>query len=242
MLGGGPVTSFSGLDVQQSLSIEWFSTYCQGVPVPDIISQITCLLDESGSMMGVRQETISAYNGFVAALRTEQNGKQAFISTYKFDASATNTGPRPVLRMFCLAAPVATVQEMTMADYLPTGGTPLYEAVIKAIGETDAAIKANGATRVTFLVQTDGHENQSGRDFTHAAVRGLIEARTAAGWQFIFLGADLTNAKEIGVHMGMMASNSMGYDKGQSARAFADLATGTAAYRQGGKAEIDPAD
>lgn len=61
---------------------------------------------------------------------------------------------------------------------------------------------------------TDGHENAS-REWTHAAVKALIEEQTRTyHWQFLYLGAD-QDAIEVGSSLGVAAGHSMTYSRGK---------------------------
>ena len=67
---------------------------------------------------------------------------------------------------------------------------------------------------------TDGHENAS-REWTHPAVKALIEQQTKTyGWQFLYLGAD-QDAIEVGSSIGVAAANSMTYSRGKVAAVMA---------------------
>lgn len=191
-----------------------------------IVSLIAGLIDESGSMTGVKLETIGGYNSFIESIRKEQEGKIAFVSTFLFDSDAN----RPIMRILRDSVPIVSVKPITDSEYNPSGMTPLYDAIGKAIESIDAAVKANSVTKVTFLIQTDGQENCS-REFTKDVIKKLIEARIKLGWQIVFLGADLSQAPEIGRGLGVMAANSMSYSKGATGQTFNMMSASTRSYR-----------
>lgn len=76
----------------------------------------------------------------------------------------------------------------TLADgaYRPRGATPLNDAVVATIRAIDA--RAARDDRVMLVVLTDGLENAS--ETPSRTVRDLIAEREAAGWEFIYLGAN----------------------------------------------------
>lgn len=189
------------------------------------IALIAGLIDESGSMADVRNETISGFNSFLAAVQAEQAGKEAYALGWTFD----HHPPAPVLRPFC-DGPLALAVPLSEATYTPRGFTPLYDAIGGAIARIDALVAEKSITKVTFMIQTDGAENMS-REYAHAAVRAAIEARQKLGWQIIFLGADLKDARSTGTGLGVMAANSMRYDKSSTGMTFNAMATATSAYR-----------
>ena len=92
--------------------------------------------------------------------------------------------------------PAGEVAPLTVADYQPNAGTPLYDAVGTAVGSTIGqaalyeALTGNKAG-VVFAVISDGHENASTR-FSATDVRRLLERQQEEGWtvQFLGLGID----------------------------------------------------
>lgn len=203
------------------------------IPTDEVptVSLIAGLIDESKSMDDAIAETIGGYNGFIAKIAEEQQGKRAYISTFFFD----HVGIGPIVRVIQHAVDSREYKPLKTSDYVPRGNTPLYDAIGDAIALLDKTALEKGVNRVTFVVQTDGKENAS-RRFNLAAVKLLIEQRQAAGWQIIFLGADLKDAPEIGVNLGILRSNSMTYAKGQSIETFDAMAVGTQSYRSSNSA------
>ena len=76
-------------------------------------------------------------------------------------------------------------------------------ALLDAVGKTIRRIDLIGHTRnkamgnkVLFVIITDGKENYS-EEYTYADVKKLIKDRQEnAGWEFIFLGANIDAAAE----------------------------------------------
>lgn len=160
---------------------------------------IVCVLDESGSMSGSQEQVISSFNAIIAKHR-ETFGNEAYVSLYKFGRAGVTT--------VMLKQHIAEVKEMTAADYVPAGGTPLNDAVGKAVEDH------RGLERVFFVVDTDGYENTS-REYTAANVRALVEQQKEAGWDFTFVGADLTQetVQTMSASFGIAASDTMAFAK-----------------------------
>lgn len=207
-----------------------------------IISLVAAVIDESGSMSGVTVETINGYNTFVADVQAEQAGKEAYVSTFLFDLGHTYSDGqavmRPLVRTIQDAVPLAQAVPLTTDTYRPNGSTPLYDAIGIAIRSIDESCKTKGINKVTLIIQTDGAENAS-KEFSHKAVTDLIKDRQDKGWQIVFMGADLANAHNIGVNLGVMASNSMGYSKGKTKEAFSAMSASTVAYRSSMNASLE---
>lgn len=102
--------------------------------------------------------------------------------------------------------PIADVPVLSDADLVPRAGTPLIDAVCIAINiaKQDFADQ----DRVVMTVMTDGAENSS-KEFSLAQLRDLIKERSAAGWDFVFLGAEIdayADARRFGLDVGATMS------------------------------------
>ena len=82
------------------------------------------ILDESGSMSTVRDETISGCNETLISIRNlqkEQPDIRQFVSIFCFDSSHS--------RYIFHDAPIDEVRDITREDYSPSVNTPLYDAI-----------------------------------------------------------------------------------------------------------------
>jgi hypothetical protein len=141
---------------------------------------ITFILDESGSMHPIER---AARNGF-NAYREEQiaHGGETWWTLTTFNQK---------VRTRYSALPGRRVPKLG-ADYSPSGSTALYDAIGASIMKTRAHLSKLGTNRpadVIVVILTDGMENAS-REWTQEQVFELITESEAAGWQFIFLGAN----------------------------------------------------
>jgi len=140
---------------------------------PDVV----VLLDESGSMTGVRKDVITTFNEFLNTIRDTAET----VSLYAFD----NSGIREV---FHKESPTG-LRNITEADYTPNGMTPLYDAMGLVIAEF------NDSTRpVQFVTHTDGNENCSTEwnfDSLQTQIKDLTKTK---GWLFVYLGEGLGQA------------------------------------------------
>jgi uncharacterized protein YegL len=155
------------------------------------------VLDRSGSMASCCDNTIEAVNKYLLEGRQDANMKTADFELVIFDSESIDT-----IRNATLEA----VSDISREDYVPRGGTPLYDAIGRGIDNLDAKIaasNANGGGKAILVIVTDGEENSS-RKYNHAAISELIKARQAAGWLVVFLGAGL-NAAQQGIHLGVHA-------------------------------------
>lgn len=150
--------------------------------------QVVMLLDQTGSMLSRKQETISSFNSYIADLIDK-----------KMDCDFTLTlfNARRVEVRY-LKASLNDIVPMTEDTYLPNDATPLLDAIAKSI-------EAVGDERqCLFIIFTDGEENAS-RLFTKTQIKQLIENREGRGWRFVFFGIggmDAVNeASSIGIPM-----------------------------------------
>jgi hypothetical protein len=85
-------------------------------------------------------------------------------------------------------------------DYLPSGDTPLYDAIGMEIKEVEA--KLNDPTNVVIVIITDGYENASLTWRQPEDIQPLIEEKLSKGWQFIYCSCShnpIADATKIGI-------------------------------------------
>lgn len=188
---------------------------------------IGVLLDESGSMSGARSDTIGGVNTFVGELKKTLKGRTTHFNLVKFG------GAIPMERVF-VGKQISEVPMITEDHYRPTGNTPLIDAAVKMIKALDDQRKKAGGGTVTLMIQTDGHENAS-REHTGAELKALVEAKTAEGWQFMFVGADF-DAYGVAASYGFNQGSTANYVKGMETQMFRSVASNTATYAATGNA------
>lgn len=156
---------------------------------PDVV----VLLDESGSMGSHRTEVVSTFNEYVVTVR----GIAKTVSLYTFDTQG--------IREKLFKVPPERVKMLTLADYCPHAGTPLYDAMGQVINKF-----RYGNRPVQFTTHTDGLENAS-TEFTKAALDELIADVTNQGWLFTYLMEGIEGRKAMedfqGLKMGFSAVN-----------------------------------
>jgi hypothetical protein len=158
---------------------------------------VTFLLDETGSMEPIKDDTIGGFNSYLGALKAEP-GALIDFTLIKFDSRA--------ITKVCVAAPVDQVADLTTATYTPGAATPLIDAAYKTIKAVEASLNGK-QPKIVVCIQTDGHENAS-TEHTWDELNALIKEKTAAGWQFNFLGTGI-DAYDTGARMGVAAMNTM---------------------------------
>lgn len=166
-------------------------------------TDITIILDRSGSMQSVQADTIGGYNSFIAA-QAKLPGV-ASMSLVQFDD-----------RYEVVYGGVASAQVKPLDDltFVPRGSTALLDAIGRTINDVGARLAAlpeySRPSKVILVILTDGQENAS-RQFNRQQVFGLItHQREVYGWDFVFLGAN-QDAIAAGASIGIAANSSLSY-------------------------------
>ena len=153
------------------------------------ITEIVFIIDKSGSMAGLEEDTIGGINAFIETQKNEEG--TALVTTVLFSTKFEKKHDRLSL---------SEIEPMTRADYCVGGGTALYDALGDAIEHITMVHKyirkEDVPEKTIFVITTDGMENAS-REYTYDRVRKMIEhEQEKYGWEFLFLGANIDAAKE----------------------------------------------
>jgi len=191
------------------------------------LTDISVVLDRSGSMQSVRNDTIGGFNAF---LKTQKEAPgEALFTLVQFDDQ---------YEVVYSGKNIKDVPDLTEKTFVPRGMTALLDAIGRTINATGSRLATmpedERPSKVIFVILTDGDENAS-KELTKEKVNELIKHQTEAyQWDFVFLGAN-QDAIKAGASMGIMAGNSMSYAanaKGTAA-AFASVGATMCAYRSG---------
>jgi len=192
-------------------------------------TQIVMVLDRSGSMRSVKDDTIGGFNSFLEEQR-KVKGK-AEVSLVLFDDQYEPQFAGVDLNV------VADLDDTT---FVPRGLTALLDAVGKTISSTYSSIKSakkkDRPEQVIFVVITDGFENSS-REYTREALFNMItEMKEKEKWEFMFLGAN-QDAIEVGGQYGFDAGSSLTYSANEKGvtTSYALMADKVKCYRSTGK-------
>ena len=150
--------------------------------------EMVLVLDESGSMSDLTRDTIGGFNSMIE--KEKKLDVDAHVTTVLFNDQ---------YKMLYNRRELKDVRKMTDKDYTPGGMTALLDAVGRTIHKMDMVAgihRKDKGNKVLFVIITDGEENDS-KEYTYADVKKLIKDRQEnAGWEFIFLGANIDAAAE----------------------------------------------
>lgn len=163
-------------------------------------THITFVLDSSGSMASIEDDTRGGFNIFLKEQREEEG--TATVTLYNF-----NTTVELVYR----ERPVEEAPTLDTDNYSPGGRTALHDAITRAVDETGGHIEGlaapNQPDNVIVVVLTDGKENAS--ETPQETVRQRVEQRREEDdWEFLFIGAN-QDAALTAEKMGMATDSSL---------------------------------
>ena len=166
--------------------------------------QIICILDRSGSMRQLAEDTIGGYNSFLAKQRQEKG--TAEVTTILFDDQYEKITD---------AMDIKKVPDLTAKEYYARGMTALLDAIGQTVTSTLGKMNQEGICpakrRVLVLIMTDGKENNS-KEYNKADVKAMIEtASKDYKWNFIFMGANIDSVAEANA-IGINADHAVNYD------------------------------
>ena len=158
--------------------------------------KIVLILDESGSMEGVKDKMIESINSFLKEQKQEK-GRETTFTLVKFNSTCRRIIENRALN---------EVDQITSRDYNPEGSTALYDA----IGDTINWFRYE--SDVLMVIVTDGQENAS-KTYTKHSISDMIEEKKKhRNWTYVYLSNDLNTASQgngIGCTTSNYASNIM---------------------------------
>lgn len=175
-----------------------------------VLTDITVVLDRSGSMESMRQGAIDGYNSFIAEQKKLPYG--AVLTLVQFDHE---------YEVVFSARDIREVPPLTVDTYAPRGGTALRDAMVRAVAEAEKRLNGyqvpvigeNRTEReerqMIFVVITDG-EDTSSKEVSPTAVADAMKGAKSRGWEVVLIGANMdaiAAGKDFGVR-------STGYQQG----------------------------
>lgn len=196
-------------------------------------TDITIILDRSGSMGDIREDVIGGFNAFIEEQKKDPS--PATVSLVQFDDAY-----EPVYE----GKPLQEVPPLTKETFVPRGWTALRDAVAFTIIKTGARLASlpeeERPNKVLMLIITDGMENKSVEWRNPVKVGKLIQEQTDKyKWQFVYIGANqdsFASGNEINITMtqDFTASPAGTHDM------YKSMSRGVSNVRKGGGYTSDP--
>ena len=166
-----------------------------------LFTYITVLLDRSGSMYKIKDDTEGGFNNFLN--EQKQVDGEANISLYQFDN---------VFETVYENINIQLAKELVLE---PRSSTALIDSIVESIEKTEKKIKGlkDKPDNVLFVIITDGEENDSEK-YTRKEAFKKISNKRKAGWEFLFIGANQDAIQEAHAY-GISAGSSLTYGANQ---------------------------
>ena len=167
------------------------------------LTDITIVLDRSGSMQTLKNDVIGGLNEFLN--EQEKAPGEATVTLVQFDNEYESVYE---------ARPIGKAPRLTHTSYIPRGTTALLDAIGRTIDSAGLRLAAipeqNRPGKVLFVIQTDGLENSSTIFSLQQVNEKITLQRDRYQWQFVFLGAN-QDAIATAASMNIPAHSTMSY-------------------------------
>lgn len=195
------------------------------------LTQIVFILDRSGSMEDLTDDTIGGFNSFIVEQKKQEG--EAILTTVLFDDK---------YEVLHDAVSIKDVKLLTSKDYFARGSTALLDAVgmtISRVGQKLSDMKEEARpSKVIVVITTDGMENNS-HEFSKQQIQAMIEHQTNKySWQFLFLGANIDSVSTA-QNLGISADFASNYnaDSAGTGRMYESLSRSVGTFRREGRVD-----
>ena len=166
------------------------------------LTELVFILDRSGSMAGLEEDTIGGFNSMIAKQKDEEG--ECYVTTVLFDHEIDTLHDRKKL---------SEIAPLTDKDYTVRGCTALIDAIGITVNKIanihKYARKEDVPATTMFVITTDGMENAS-KEYSSDKVKRIIEDKKKDGWEFLFIGANI-DAVETAKHFGISEDRAVNY-------------------------------
>lgn len=203
---------------------------------PLLTNRFAIVLDNSGSMSGLRDPVVRVFNQNLDAIAdaSKAEGQQSSITHLQF-AESIGGSVRP--EVVYANRPVESAQRLSRTTYVPnTSSTPLFATVGKAIETLSSLPKAeDDKTSNVVIVVTDGHDNMAVDGWSSWKLNDEMRKRMASDrWSFAFL-VPPGHAEKLIRDFGIPAGNVMEWEQTEKGveRMGEQLAAGARSFAKG---------
>lgn len=158
-------------------------------------TDILIVLDRSGSMGQIRDDTIGGFNVFLKEQKAVPG--EATLTLAQFG---------DIYEVVHDAVPIDSAYELTKATYVPRNSTALYDAICKTIDSAGKRFSDMPADKrpahVICAIITDGLENASTKFSSKDVNERITRQRDQYKWEFVFIGSNqdaIVSARAMGI-------------------------------------------
>ena len=144
--------------------------------------EVVAILDMSGSMERLTNDTIQGLNLYLDELRKDTHDVRFTLITFEEKSNIVWEHRK-----------AKECPSITRNEYHPEGDTALTDAIGIAIDNMKAYIQKTRKMpgKVSFFITTDGEENSS-KKYGQRQIKEMIERQTEEDkWDFVFAGANI---------------------------------------------------
>ena len=159
-------------------------------------TDITIILDRSGSMDTIKNATIEGFNSFIK--KQKKGDFHTNLTFVQFDDEYEKVYEQKDIK---------TVEYLNSKTYNPRGTTALLDAIGITINSTKKRIKnldkSKKPRNVVITIITDGYENASVEYSTKAIFNMIHKREKNDNWNFLFLAANqdaISEGAKFGIH------------------------------------------
>lgn len=199
-------------------------------------TDITFVLDRSGSMASRRQETIDGFNTFIEEQKKVDG--RATVSLVQFDNEFEDTERYDAMAF--QGMDLHNVPRLMPNKFVPRGATALRDAIGLTVDNVGRRLSSMAEherpSKVLIVIMSDGMENAS-KTYSQGRLRGMVtHQQDAYSWNFVFIGTNQDSVLTAGSY-GINAGNAMNYDaeRGGTTSAFLGMSKSVGAYRASGQ-------
>ena len=195
------------------------------------LTEIVFILDRSGSMAGLEDDTIGGFNAMVE--KQKKGEGDVLVSAVLFSDGSQVLYDRVSLEK---------IEPMTDHQYQVGGCTALLDAIGGAVHHIanvhKYAREEDRPGKTIFVITTDGMENAS-RAYSYDEVQRMVKhEQEKYGWEFLFLGANM-DAISAARSFGIRADRAVRYKRDSVGTRLNYEVVGETIFRYRGKKEID---
>lgn len=143
------------------------------------------ILDKSGSMSVIRNAAVDGFNDVLEGIRVaqaESELQEHYVSLLTF----CNCKKEYVYD----CVPVNEVRNLTLRDYNPCCGTPLFDAMGMALSNLASKVENEKHSTVAVTIITDGEENSS-REYNGESIKAFVDKlQKELDWKFSYIGTN----------------------------------------------------